>query len=114
MQFPYLHLVSNLLAGFSFFGISYFFIRFLQVGKKKYQNLEGIIKLLKRNSFIIGNISVVFWFCGLGHIMEAFRYWMHDTTIIVLEHWMNAFFGVVLCINLQIALNQFKKTPDQS
>lgn len=112
MGHPYLHMVSNLIAGFSFFGISYFFLLFLIEGEKRFKNMESIFKLLKRSTFLVGNIALVFWLCGLGHIMEAFRMFIEDTTIITIEHWFNALIGLLLCVNLQIQFNKFKKTAN--
>ena len=104
-----LHLISNLLAGFSFFGISYFFLVFLIDGQVKFKNIENITIMLKKNSYLILNISLVFWLCGLGHIMEALAPWSTNTIFIEIEHWFNALAGVTLCINLTRLFNRFKK-----
>lgn len=100
-----LHMISNILAGFAFFGVSYYFLLFTITHNKrfkenKYFDVESAVILLKKNSYLILNISAVFWFCGLGHILEAFSPWMTNSNFIVVEHWINAFFGVLLCFNL--------------
>ena len=100
-----LHVVSNLISGFSFFGVSYFFLLFIVIGAddfkhNKFINLSDILILFKKKSYLVPNISAVFWFCGLGHVLEAFKPWMINTNIHIVAHWLTAFVGMLLVFNL--------------
>ena len=79
----FIHTISNIISGISFFGVSY--VMFLFVDKIKeqlllYKNGNNLAfeiwKLLKQNESIFIILSIVFCFCGLGHLLEAFS-WSH-------------------------------------
>lgn len=87
-KFYLLHMTSNIISGIAFWGVSYCFSVFIDRMqlKLKQDDEERMWLQISKYSSIFSVISAVFFFCGLGHLVEAFVPWTKDFRFIMIVH----------------------------
>lgn len=107
-----LHAAANLVSGLAFWGVALSFQIFIERVKLKVTNKNNpnydLWYSINKLNFSFITLSCVFFFCGVGHTLEAIRLWMpigfYDYIMIV--HCCTASLGIVLLILLYINLTE--------
>lgn len=99
MNLDNIHFISNLFAGLSFWGVSYFFSNFITTLRLRTSDDsdEKLWIQISKFSSVFSIISAVFFFCGFGHVIEAFRPWLDDYGQMIVIHCCTASLGIILC-----------------
>lgn len=100
----YLHLISNWIAGFAFFGVAYYMNKFINrvlVTTRHESRLSNPLWLLvARQSSLFLVITMVFFFCGLGHILQGLSMFSDNRVFLEIVLSCNAIFGIILVAKL--------------
>lgn len=85
----------------------------IRINKDELLQLEESIAPLwmffNKYTIVIGVLSIAFYSCGIGHLLEAFRMWIDNGFDIVLVHTVTAISGVILFMHLNEITNSMKK-----
>lgn len=103
-----IHFLSNIVSGLSFFGVALAFSVFIDRIKLRLDNDKNKEFWVQINqmSYLFSIISMVFLFCGLGHLVEAFTPWTTFYGYVIIVHCCTASFGSILILLLVRALSK--------
>jgi len=95
------HTASNAICAISFWGVALAFYRLLDIVENNFK--KSYVKELRNIWYTIGSyryiynlISLVFLFCGSGHLVEAIMPFIHRGYIMEFIHGITAIFGATL------------------
>lgn len=107
-KFYNIYFLTNLISGIGFWLVSFFFSVFidriqLNILSDEIPDKKLWLRLNRYNS-LFTVISAVFFFCGLGHVVESFRPWANDFGYMIVIHCCTTFTGLILVLLLYHSL----------